>query len=721
MARIDELRYQAALTRLDARLGREIARLRARYQLSLDEFRGLYVSDEQVDRLLAETAQDAVAPSADNLAPLTAELARDAPWSRLASVFGLSTLEQDLVLLAMASELDLRYEVLYAYLNDDVTRKWPTANLAIRLLAGAGVSRGDVMRALGPSATLRASELVSVIDPPGARPSLLNAGFAASPVVSRFLQAIPLARAEPAQPEPAVEDWSELPFAAERIDYLRRLATLLARRGAESPVIVLSGPPGSGRTRACRAIVRAMGAPLRALDLSLPRRAGTAPAALVTALALELRLEPAALCVRGLATLVDHEGRVAPEARGLLADLPHLGLPTFIVAEPAVAWRDLLGPRRALVVHFGVPDFPERLGLWSRSLAVAGIHLPEGERRALADHFALTPAQIADAIAAARDRAEMGDGTGLSDGALLHEAAREQPRERLGAFATTVACQHGWSDLVLPPAALSRLREISAAIRLRHIVYGDWAFARRIASGSGVKALFAGASGTGKTMAAGVIAREVGLDLIKIDLSGLVSKYIGETEKNLDRVFASAQAGNTLLFFDEADALFGKRSEVKDAHDRYANIEMAYLLQKIEEHTGVVLLASNLRRNIDEAFLRRLHYVVDFPQPDVADRERLWRGMFPEEAPLAPDIDFAFLARQFELVGGDIRNVVLDAAFLAAEERGPIGMRQLVRAVHRQLMKQGKSPSWSDFQRYHHLIADHAASPDEGQPGVKAP
>ena len=185
-----------------------------------------------------------------------------------------------------------------------------------------------------------------------------------------------------------------------------------------------------------------------------------------------------------------------------------------------------------------------------------------------------------------------------------------------------------------PASRCSASRKSPRRSSYRHVVYSEWGFAQRIASGKGLKVLFAGASGTGKTMTAGVIARDLGLDLYKIDLSGIVSKYIGETEKNLDRIFRAAHASNAILFFDEADALFGKRSEVKDAHDRYANIEVAYLLQKIEEHEGVVILASNLSKNIDDAFSRRMHYVIEFPLPDERHRELLWRGMFPPEVPL---------------------------------------------------------------------------------------
>jgi SpoVK/Ycf46/Vps4 family AAA+-type ATPase len=207
-------------------------------------------------------------------------------------------------------------------------------------------------------------------------------------------------------------------------------------------------------------------------------------------------------------------------------------------------------------------------------------------------------------------------------------------------------------------------------------------------------------------MSASIIATESGVDLYRIDLAGLVSKYIGETEKNLDRIFAAARSSNAILFFDEADALFGNRSEAHDAHDRYANIEVAYLLQKLEQHDGVVILASNLPRNIDAAFARRIQFHVEFPLPAEPDRERLWRGMFPAQAPLASDVDFLFLARQFTLTGGQIRSVSLDAAFLAAADGRRITMPLIVKAVARELMKQGRMPSLQVFQQYLPLIGD---------------
>jgi SpoVK/Ycf46/Vps4 family AAA+-type ATPase len=289
----------------------------------------------------------------------------------------------------------------------------------------------------------------------------------------------------------------------------------------------------------------------------------------------------------------------------------------------------------------------------------------------------------------------------------LFSAARAQTGNALVTLARRLESPYRWPDLVLPPRTMQQLQEVRAAIRHRTVVLEGWGFAARHGVSRGLNILFAGSSGVGKTMAAQILAHDAELDIYRIDLSSVVSKYIGETERNLERIFVAARASNAVLFFDEADALFGKRSEIKDAHDRYANIEVSYLLQRMEDYDGVAILATNLRRNLDDAFARRLHHVVEFPQPEAADRERLWRAMLPPLAPLARDIDLAFLARQFELTGGHIRNVVLAAAFLAAEEAAPISMRHLMRAVAREIQKLGRMPSRADFREHYDLIREH--------------
>jgi SpoVK/Ycf46/Vps4 family AAA+-type ATPase len=243
---------------------------------------------------------------------------------------------------------------------------------------------------------------------------------------------------------------------------------------------------------------------------------------------------------------------------------------------------------------------------------------------------------------------------------------------------------------VLPEDQIAMLHEIVNTVRWRPMVLETWGIGRKLASSAGVTALFAGPSGTGKTMAAEVIANELELDLYKIDLSTVVSKYVGETEKNLERIFTEAQSSNAILFFDEADALFGKRSEVRDSHDRYANIEISYLLQRMEMYDGVAILATNLRANLDEAFTRRLHFIVDFPFPDEESRLRIWQTLFPEGVPRDEGIDLELLARRFKLSGGNIHNVLVNAAYLAASDGGKVTMEHLLHGVRRELQKMGR-------------------------------
>ena len=279
----------------------------------------------------------------------------------------------------------------------------------------------------------------------------------------------------------------------------------------------------------------------------------------------------------------------------------------------------------------------------------------------------------------------------------LYSASRLHSNRKLATLAQKIEPRYTWDDIVLPPGRLQQLREICSQVKYRSLVYGEWGFDEKLSMGKGLNALFAGPSGTGKTMSAEIIANELGLDLYKIDLSGVVSKYIGETEKNLSRIFAEAETSNAILFFDEADALFGKRSEVRDAHDRYANIEISYLLQRMEEYEGVVVLATNLRKNMDDAFVRRMHSTVEFPFPSQKDRRRIWDQIWPDSTPRTPDLDLDFMARRFELAGGNIRNIAPTAAFLAADDGGVVTMAHLLRATQREYQKMGKVVAEGEF------------------------
>ena len=706
------------LQRLDLLLHREILRLRASYQLSLDEFRGLYISDEQVNQLINRSinyegptsAIDELTNHAESLRPYESSNGGvDSPWQKLVKEFSLSSVEQDILVLAVAPEMDLKYEALLAYLNNDVTRKWPTFDLAIRVCAATEEKRLEVRQCLQPQGNLFSSGLLQPIASTEGR-SWLATGFSVAPIVTHYLSGTP---SLDSRLTPFVEErnsgveWDRLPLSSDLLNKLRHLPNLFTNSSSEGPIVILSGRKGSGRGLAAGAVCQELGLSLLCVDLEGLRACGENACRLSQAILLQQRLQAAGLLLTRCEALSDKEGKPFPESHALLKILTRARGPIFVSCYSAVALRELLSDQRTISFHFDDLQYATRLELWEGALALVNAEITQVDLEALADRFALTAGQIAAAVSSAIDTeaiATRGKGDSIN-GEALFAAARVQSDQSLGSLAVKVKMIHTWGDLVLPPTTLQRIREITAAIQHRHVVYSDWGFEKRIVAGKGLKVLLSGASGTGKTMTASVVARELGLDLYKIDLSSLVSKYIGETEKNLDRIFRAAQSSNAVLFFDEADALFGKRSEVKDAHDRYANIEVAYLLQKIEEYDGVVILASNLSKNIDEAFSRRMHYVVEFPLPDESHREKLWRGMFPPEVPLGEDVNFQFLARQFQLAGGDIRNVALDAAFLAAQDGKIITMKQLVMAMSRQMMKHGRIPSPIDFKQYHDLIA----------------
>jgi SpoVK/Ycf46/Vps4 family AAA+-type ATPase len=349
-----------------------------------------------------------------------------------------------------------------------------------------------------------------------------------------------------------------------------------------------------------------------------------------------------------------------------------------------VAARDpIRSPRRRFIrLDVRGPSPAEQRGLWRGVLGPSAGDL-NGKLGEITAQFSLGPQGIHAAGAEALDALSRRPGEEL--GSALWEACRSQARSRLDDLAQRIEPAAAWEDLILPSHQKNVLREILANVRQRARVYDAWGFAGKGSRGLGISALFAGASGTGKTMAAEVLAGELRLDLYRIDLSQVVSKYIGETEKNLRRVFDAAEEGGAVLLFDEADALFGKRSEVKDSHDRYANIEVSYLLQRMESYRGLAILTTNMKSELDPAFLRRLRFVVRFPFPDAAGRAGIWERIFPADTP-TEGLDVHKLAR-LNVAGGNIRNIALQAAFLAADEGGPVRMNHLLRAAYTECAK----------------------------------
>ncbi len=680
---------------LDAALHREMLRLRARYELSTDELHGLYVSDEQVDRLVRrqpptpEAAEDLEALDRrresllrDALAgsAAAADSPSDSPLGQLARRFELDEASLLAVVVCLAPEMELAYQSVYAYLNDDVTRRLPTVDLCARLCDGAALEPdGPAVRdgllepvrvetaPLWRSAGLLLAEparrfLLSAYQPPVLTPGRHTSGLLGQPVrmTSRRFGAAGETRMV------VLESHSE------------QDAALVAAEVADEAGDRLVRPHGEGE-----------GGHLRALGQAL----------------LTARIEQRALLVTASDLGLPPDGPVGAEGAALLHRLAAAPVRAILVVPPGRAASLPLEGADVHRISVERPDVAERTDRWRAELDALGIGADAADLDHVAGLFGLGRAQI---TTAARTVARgLSDPTGARAGReLLTAAARESSTRDLDGIAEEVATHYRWDDLVLPPATLRRVVELAEAVRHRHRVFGAWSFGRLTGGHASIRALFSGPSGTGKTMSAAVVAGDLGLPLYRVDLSSVVSKYVGETEKNIERILSAAESSNAMLLFDEADALFGKRTEVKDAHDRYANIETAYLLQRIESFDGVVVLATNLAGNLDEAFGRRIHFQVEFPVPDQGLRAQLWRRAVPRAAPVADDFDPDFLAGMFTMTGGDIRNAALMAAFMAAREETPIAMSHLVRALARQRRLQGKVPSVSEFRDYLRLVRD---------------
>jgi SpoVK/Ycf46/Vps4 family AAA+-type ATPase len=713
----------SALRRVDRLLGPAVAAAQAAYgsEAAADPYRGLYISQEEAARLLARQpgAPALQADGGGSEEPLPDPVGDTSRLARLERTFGLSPFDLDLILIALAPELDLRYERLYGYLQDDVTRRRPSVDLALNLLCPSAEAKLARRTHIAPDAPLIRHGLLHLVpDPSQVQPPLLAHHLKLDEQVVRFLLGHhgPDPRLAPfCQVVESAVSLGELPLGAET---KQALPALVARaREARQPLrLHFHGPPGAGKRRAAEALAAHVGAPLLAADLARAVATITDFEPALKLLYREARLQDAILYLDGLDALLG-EDRAIPYQCLLDALVQDAGVTILAGTQPWMPGRASVGRGRmsVITVAFPIPDFARRRACWQADLAAAGTTLDGRDLDALAGRFRLTPGQIGDAVGTAcslarwraaqspddQPRHSIGQ-PAVSD---LFVAARMQSGQALATLARKITPCRTWDDIVLPADRLQQLREICNYVTYRALVYDEWGFDRKLSLGKGLNVLFAGPSGTGKTLAAEIMAGQLGLDLYKIDLSTVVSKYIGETEKNLARIFAEAEASNAILFFDEADALFGKRSEVRDSHDRYANIEISYLLQKMEEYEGVVLLATNLRKNMDDAFVRRMHFTVEFPFPTEEDRLRIWEGIWPDATPRGPDLDLEFVARRFEIAGGNIRNIALAAAFLAAADGRVVTMDHLIHATRREYQKMGKVVAEGEFGRYAALAA----------------
>lgn len=614
---------------------------------------------------------DAQLPPASSLEQIASEYERLPALRTLRTLFGLSEFESDLVLFCAAVELDSRFATLCAQAHGDPQRPFPTFSLALATLPNAHWS------ALLPHAPLRRWRLIDI----GTGGNLTTSPLRISERVLHYLTGLSTlderlaALLTPVRPHAALA-----PSQQALVD---RIAASWAQRVGQTrlPVIQLSGAdPGSKRAIAAAAC-KLLGLNLFALPASLVPLNPDECEAFARLWEREAALSSAVLFLDCEALDLTDSARTALVVR--LAER----LDGTLIA--GVRERLHLLERPSVLLDVRAPTTTEQRDLWQAALAQAGVQL-NGQIDLLSSQFQLSAQAIQEAAAEARTALEASaPADAHSVAARLWEVGRTQARPRLDDLAQRIDAVAVWDDLVLPVAQQQILRDVAAHVRQRARVYEQWGFASRSSRGLGISALFAGASGTGKTMAAEVLAGELRLDLYRIDLSAVVSKYIGETEKNLRRIFDAAESGGAILLFDEADALFGKRSEVKDSHDRYANIEVSYLLQRMESYRGLAILTTNMKQALDTAFLRRIRFVVQFPFPDAAQRAEIWRRVFPAATPLA-SLDIEKLAR-LNVAGGNIRNIALNAAFLAADADQSVSMAHVLRAARAEYAKLEKT------------------------------
>lgn len=653
----------------------------------LDPWRGMHLDQSDIQRLLKAGSHTSLCSEFNASVPeILASALRGYPRAELlGKELHLTDADLAALLIVLAPDIDLRYERIYAYLQDDITRKRPTFDLIANLLARNPEERLAISMRFWSAAPLRNFGLLvaqgttdrSQLGQPWRIDDLwfqwlIGDGDIDVDLASVMLVTPMIGGIEQVPIEPAVQE---------------RISRAIASRHEQTfPLrLLLQGPHGAGKYQVAQAVARMLGQKLLVLDVR-------ASETLTDLRALLQRTNRAAiLCnamlyVHGITRLELRDPQMLRVLFEYLRQSACNAVVALATTLPSMAISDVPLVR----VELSYPSVSMRYEIWRQALATRHLEVTDDCLKQITSRFTLNAPQIHQAVAEAQALAVATKSTQL-DYADLAAAARLQCGTELARIAQRIEPRADFNALVVPAEVQTQLREICARVSTRDMVGREWASGSVHARATGLTALFVGPSGTGKTLSAEALAHELGLDLYRIDLAGIVSKYIGETEKNLDRVFTAAVHANAVLFFDEADALFGKRSEVKDAHDRYANIEVAYLLQKMEQFDGVAILATNLKQNLDDAFARRLTFTITFPFPEEPERRKLWEQLWPPRAPRHDDVDLDWFAREFRLSGGNIRNTVLAAAHLAAADGKVITREHLLHATRREYQKLGKN------------------------------
>ncbi|MCF6260635.1 MAG: ATP-binding protein [Gammaproteobacteria bacterium] len=600
----------------------------------------------------------------------------------LGNALGLSEFDRHVLALCVAMELNTQTASLCANAQDNLDKPYPTFALAFALFDDPDWG------ALSPHSPLRYWRLLE-INQPGAQP-LTGAALVADERIVNYLKGLnylddrltPLI--DPIRSDSTGNQQTNQSLPPSQQQKLDTIISCLQYSGNTegAPIIELVGHDSASKRLIATRIATASGVNLQTMSLkNLPGQIGDFETF--------TRLWQRECLLMPLALYIDINGATDSEKALLKRFLERSRDVVFLDVEDS----NIDITRQRLSVEINKPTPEEQQQLWAKALQDKAKDQPQR----LAEQFSFSQNEINRLARTALDQSSGNEPSSKQpENTDLWQACRIAARAGMEQLARRIDAKATWKQLVLPPEQKALLHQITDQVAQRNRVYEEWGFREQMNRGLGINALFAGESGTGKTMAAEVIANALELDLYRIDLSSVVSKYIGETEKNLRKLFDAAEDSGAILFFDEADALFGKRSEVKDSHDRYANIEINYLLQRMESYQGLAILASNMKSSLDKAFVRRLRFIVDFPFPGIKERTEIWQKVFPPKTPVDENFDCNRLAK-LNLTGGNIHNVALSAAFMAAKEKISITMPLLLNAARIEYKKLEKPAKESDF------------------------
>ncbi len=617
------------------------------------------------------------------------------PVYRLCKLLNLTEFEKDILLLGLAPEVNRKYERIYGYINDDMSRRYPTASMAIEVFSGAYPDSIDKHKYFCPNAPVFHFNLIELVEDETS--CYMNRGYRLRSHIKDFLLGqLSLSSALVNSTTIYWGDLSNSDLPDE--ETCTQMEAYLERLQEFSHILFwISGVTEQERVNTALGFCSKYNMPVFVCDLSVLVYEDNFVDALKDLFVLSVLFSGVVVITN--IDVLDEPSERASLCRGLLLNyLRRLSFITIATSQepPGKRWSDR--GINLIPVELKRPEYHKKLALWKKHLSSSQFN--EEFLGSLACRYNLTESEI---VRIASITVENTDNNNKKE--VYRSINKVLNRDNLS-FIRKLEPRFCWDDIVLPPDRMSQLQEICSFVDHRHRVFYQWGFDDKMPGGKGINILFSGPSGTGKTMAADIITGHLGADIYRIDLSIVVSKYIGETEKNLKKIFDFADKGNVVLFFDEADSLFGRRSEIKDSHDRYANIETNYLLQKIEDHEAIVILATNLSKNIDEAFLRRMHFVVEFPFPEKQYRLQIWQRIFPKDAPVADDVDLEFLAEHLHVSGANIRNIAIASAVYAAAEDQPIGMKHIIKAAAREYQKTGKLCTKTDFGEYFHYVEE---------------